>query len=334
MKKLFLLFILAAPLLFAQTNDVPPATVSTNAPEDSTNGLIVTAIDGYAARVDSTIVTYGEVRESVAPYIQQLMQKYKGKELAEHIQAAYLQARESLIEEALLKAETKTRGLSLPDSVIDDEVNRLIRERFDNDRALLTRALAERRMTFDEWKQEVRDQITLRVFYNQEISRRASVPEQAVRDEYERTQSDYFLPFKVKYSLILINKGTTPEDLAAKSKLAEDTLQKLRNGADFAAAAKEISEGEPDPSPWRETKDVREALRPALQKTSAGKISDLIETPNEFYIVKVEERREEGYIPFEDVQDSIKNKLLNAEKERLHDELIKTISAKHFVERY
>ncbi|MFA7257121.1 MAG: peptidyl-prolyl cis-trans isomerase [Kiritimatiellales bacterium] len=329
MKKLFLLFMLttpALPALFAQTNDVPKAAI--------TNGPLITAIDGYAARVDNHVITYGEVRESVAPFVQQLLQKYKGQELAERMQAAYLDARESLIEETLLKAETKTLGLSLPDKVVDDEVNRLIRERFNDNHTLLTRALASRRMTFDEWKQEVRDQITVRVFYNQEVIRRANVPAQAVRDEYERTKEEYFIPFKVKYSYILINKGKTDEDRAVKQKLAEDTLKKLHDGADFDALAKEFSEGETATSPWREPKDIREELRPALQKTPAGQISGLIETPDEFYIVKVEERREEGYVPFEEARQSIENKLLAAEQDRLHNELIKTLSAKHFIERY
>jgi parvulin-like peptidyl-prolyl isomerase len=327
MKKLFLLLALTAPALFAQTSDVPAAAVSTNGPR-------VTAIDGYAARVDSTVITYGEVRESVAPYIQQISRKYKGRELADRMQAAYIDGREALIEEALLKAETKARTLSLPDKVIDDEMARLIRERFNNDRALLTRALAARRMTFEEWKQEVRDQITLRVFYSQEVTRRASVSAQVVRAEYERTKEQYFIPFRVKYRFILINKGKTAEDLAAKRKQAEDTLQKLRDGADFDAVAKDISEGDLAGSPWRAPEDVREELRPALQKTSAGEISDLIETPGEFYIVKVTERREAAYTPFEEAQKAIEDKLLSAERDRLHDDLVKTISAKHFVERY
>ena len=326
MKKLFLLLALAAPVLFAQTNDVPMAAI--------TNGPRTTAVDGYAARVDSTVITYGEVRESIDPYIQQIMRKYKGRELAERIQAAYIDGREALIEEALLKAETKARGLSLPDKVVDDEVNRMIRERFNNDRALLARALASRRMTFDEWKQEIRDQVTLRIFYNQEITRRASVSTQAVRDEYEHNKEQYFIHFKVKYRFILINKGKTEEDLAAKQKLAEDTLQKLRDGADFDALAKDVSEGDLAISPWREPKDVREELRPALLKTPAGQVSDLIESPGEFYIVKIIERLEQGYVPFEQMQKNIEGKLLAAEKDRLHDALIKTITAKHFVERY
>jgi parvulin-like peptidyl-prolyl isomerase len=326
MKKILLFLLLVAPVLFAQTNEtLTPRT---------TNGPLVTAVDGYAARVDSTIITYGEVRESVGPYLQQISRKYKGKELAERIQAAYIDARESLIEEALLKAETKTLGVSLPEKVIDDEINRLIRERFNNDRALLSRALADRRMTFEEWKQEVTDQVTVRVFYSQEVNRRASVPAQAVQAEYDRTKADYFIPFRVKYRFILINKGKTEEDRAAKRKQAEDTLKKLRSGADFMAIAKEVSEGDVDDAPWRNPTDIREELRPALLKTPAGQISDLIETKGEFYIIKVAERREEGYTPFEAVQKTIETKLLNAEKDRLHDALIERLTTKHFIERY
>lgn len=327
MKKILLLLALTAPVLFAQTNETPAAEVSTNGP-------LITAIDGYAARVDNTVITCGEVRASAAPYVQQLMQHFKGQELAQRLQAAYLDAREALIEEALIKAETKTRGLSLPDKVIDDEVNRMIRERFNNDRAQLTRALAARRMTFEEWKQEIRDQITVQVFYNQEVTRRASVPPGAALAEYEKEKEQFFIPFKVRYRFILINKGKTDEDLAAKRKLAEDTLQKLRDGADFDTVAKEVSEGDTAISPWREPKDVREELRPALRNTPAGQVSDLVETPGEFYIIRVEERREEGYIPFEDVQKQIEAKLLEQERDRLHKALIDSISANHFIERY
>lgn len=326
MKKTTLLLVLAAPALFAQTNGTPAAA--------STNGPLITAVDGYAARVDSTVITYGEVRESVAPYLQQISRKYKGKELAERIQSAYLDARESLIEDALLKAETKTLGVSLPEKVTDDEVSRIIRERFKNDRALLSRALADRRMTFEEWKKEVTEQITIRVYHNQEVTRRANVSAQAVRDEYERSKADYFIPLRVKYHFILISKGKTEEDRAAKRKLAEDSLQKLRTGADFMTVAKEVSEGDIDDAPWRDPADIREELRPALLKTPVGQISDLIETPDLFYIIKVEERREEGFTSFEEAKKSIEEKLLEAERKRLNDELIARLSAKHFVERY
>ncbi|MBM4152338.1 MAG: hypothetical protein FJ220_02295 [Kiritimatiellaceae bacterium] len=326
MKKILLFFVLAASALFAQTNE--------NESVASTNGPVVTAIDGYAARVDSKVITYSEVRESAAPYVQKLMKAYKGRELAERIQATHIDAREALIEDELFKLETKDRGLTLSDKVLEDEINKHIRERFNNDRTLLVKALTARRMTMEEWRTEVSEKLTVRVFYNQEVTRRASVPETSVRAEYDKNLDQYFIPFKVRYQFIMISKGKTAEETAAKKKLAEDTLKKLQAGTPFNELAKAVSEGDLAVTAWRSPDDVHEQLRPALKETPAGQSSDLIETPSEFYIVNIVERREQGYTPFEEVQTKIKNKLLDAEKERLHKALIESIRVKHFIERY
>jgi parvulin-like peptidyl-prolyl isomerase len=189
-------------------------------------------------------------------------------------------------------------------------------------------------MTFDEWRLEVADQLTVRVFYNQEVTRRATVSATDVRKYYDDHRKDFFIPFKVKYRFILINKGKTDEDRAVKKQQVEDTLKKLRDGADFNTVAKEVSEGDTDEVPWRELQDIRPEFHTALKETPAGGISSIIETRDEYYIVKVEERREEGYTPFEDVREPIENKLLQTERDRLHKELIERLTAKHFVERY
>ncbi len=325
MKKIFLLFYFVAVSLFAQTN--------ISSKTEGSHSVQVTPIDGYAARVNNTIITYGKVRENAAAYLRQLPQQ-PSQELNRQIQQAYIQSRELLIEEALLQEEADTLGLVLPPEVIEKEINQLILERFGNDRALLAQALASRRMTFDEWEKDVASQFTTQVFYSQEVIRYANVSSQAVLDEYEKSKENYVIPLKIKYRFILINKGETDEDHAVKKEQAEKTLQTLRDGADFAVVAKEISEGNTDDIPWRELNDVNKDLRPALCNTSAGQISDLIETDNEYYIIKVEERREEGLIPFEELRDSIHARLLRADQDRLHDELIKRLSAKHFVERY
>ncbi len=322
MKNVLNLLLLTTATLFAQTNEGP----------------LITAIDGYAAQVGSTIITYGEIRENVAPFMPQLLQQYKGDELAQQIQNLYMETREALIEETLIKEETRELGLALPPSAIDEEVNRLIRERFNDDRTLLTRALAARRMTFDEWREGIADQITLRVYYSQEITRRASVSKEALRTAYEENKESLLIPFNVKFRAILINKGSTDEDRAVKKQQAEAVLKKLRDGADFSETAKEVSEGiradDGGAFPWGDPKDIREELRPALYNVAAGQISDLIETDDEFYIIKVEERREEGTVPFEDVREQIETQLLRIEQDRLHKELIERLAKRHFVKRY
>ena len=322
MKKIILVLSLIAATLFAQTNEGP----------------IITAIDGYAARVDNTVITYSEIRESVAPYMQQLFQRYEGEELAQHIQETMLAARESLIEEALIQEEAKSLGLALPPAAIQEEADRLIREQFDNNRTYFNQALAARRMTYTEWLDDVSDQITLRLYYNREVIRRASVSKEAIREAYEQHKEEFFIPFKVKFSAILINKGTSEEDRAVKKQQANDVLQKLRDGADFAETAKEVSEGiradDGGAFPWSDPKDIREELRPALRSVATGEISDLIETDDEFYIIKIEERREEGYVPFDDVREQIERQLLALDQKRLHEELMERLSKRHVVIRY
>jgi parvulin-like peptidyl-prolyl isomerase len=319
MKKVLLFLVFTASTLFAQTNSEP----------------VITSIDGYAARVNNRIITYGDIRESVAPVVQQLFQRYQGEELAQQLQALYLQGRETLIDEALIQEEAKSRELVLPPDVIDDEIQTNIQSRFDGDRTLLNRALAERRMTLNEWRAEISDRLIMQVYYNQEILRKVHVAQEAVQAEYDRIkEKDLYIPFRVKYRFILINKGKTEEEQDVKRNQAESVLQKLRDGVDFAVVAEEVSEGDTSLSPWRDPADVKEVLRPALQNTPAGEISDLIDADSVFYIIQVESRQEEGYVPLEKVRDQIEDKLYAQERERLHKQLIERLTARHYVKRY
>lgn len=318
MKKLPLLLIFAAGALFAQTNSAP----------------VTSTIDGYAARVNRRIITYGEIRDTITPILEQLARAYQGEELAGQVRALYLKGRETLIEKALIKEEARIQGLTLLPKVIDDEMAAIIREKFDNDRTLFNKVLAEKRMTLEEWRAEMSDRLVARVFYGREVLRHVNISEEDVAAKYEEIKEQFYIPFRVKYHYILINKGTTEEDQAVKKKQAENTLQKLRNGADFGALAEEVSEGDPDLSPWRDPADVKEVLRPALRETPAGSFSDLIETDSVYYIVGVESRQEEGYAPLEKVGPAIRTRLGEAKHQELHKEFIDRIAPKHYVERY
>jgi parvulin-like peptidyl-prolyl isomerase len=325
MKKLILFFVLSASALFAQTNS---ATDGANAASRGT------VIDGYAARVDSHIITYGDIRARIEPLIQQAAQQFGPRELELQIQAMFKDGREALIGEALIVEEIKRNGFQLPDHVVDDEIQTITRNNFEGSRAKLIKALMTRRMTFDEWRTEIGQQLTMRIYYNQEVLQKVAVSDEDVRDEYERVKAGLRIPFRVKYRYILINKGATEEEQAVKRQQAEGTLKKLQAGADFSVVAKAVSEGNSDISPWRDPEDVKEEMRPALYSTAAGQISDLIEGEKVFYIIRVESRQEEGYEPFKNVSEQIRASLTEKERQRLHGEMVDRLSAKHYVERF
>ncbi len=292
-------------------------------------------IDGYAAKVNDRVITRGEVREAMAPILPEIYRQFQGAQLEEELEKAFRQAREGLIERALIMEAFKARGGSIPDQYVEEEIKRTISQQFKGDAALFEQVLAEQKKTRAEYMEVLREQMAVGMMTNEEVSRRARVTPEQIRLEYEKNKETYFISEKMKYSVIVLNKGETPEDQQVKMQEARRVRQKLLDGADFAATAKEVSEGsraaEGGAFPWMQPKDVREELRGVLESLPAGEISDIVETDSQLYILKVDARRQPGYKPFDEVRQEIKTALTAKERDRLKARWIERLRANNYV---
>ncbi len=332
MEKLLTLILFAsAATVMAQTNLV----VQTNAPAQTRS----IDIDGYAAKVNSRIITIGEVRDAMAPMLPELYRTYQGEQLEQALQNAFKQALNELVEQALILEAFKDRGGQIPDQYVNDEVHRIINERFKGDEALFEQALASQKTSRSEYMDNLREQMIVGMMVNEEVSQRARVTPEQVRDYYNaHKEQDYFIPEEMKYSVIVLNKGETPEEQTVKLTEAQSIRQKLLEGADFAETAKAVSEGsratEGGAFPWMKPKDARPELQETLKTQPAGQISKIIETDSQLYIVKLEARRQSAYKSFDDVRDEIKNALQAKERERLRVRWIERLKAESYVKIY
>jgi parvulin-like peptidyl-prolyl isomerase len=322
-KKPFLsmLLIVSTGLVAAQTNTLrQPAFV---------------AIDGYAAKVNDRVITRGEVREAMASILPDIYRTFQGAQLEEELEKAFKQTRDELVERALIMEAYKARGGQIPDQYVNDEINRIINERFKGDRALFEQVLAEQKKTREEYMDSIRERMAVGWMMNEEVARRARITPEQVRDEYEANLERYYIPEKVKYSLIALNKGTTKEEKAVKREEAESIRKRLLEGADFAETAREVSEGsranEGGAFPWMQPKDVRSELRETLAALPAGEISEVVETAEQLYIVKIEARRQAGHKSFDEVRADIKNDLTARERERLRKRWIEHLKQTNYV---
>lgn len=303
----------------------------TNAPKEP----VSIQIDGYAARVNDKIITRSEVRELLAPLLPELYRTYQGAQLEEELQKAYAKARDELVERALIMEAFKVRGGQIPDEYVNEEINRIINDRFKGDRALFEQTLTEQKKTRTDYMEMIRERMAVGMMMNEEVTRRARITPEQVREAYETNKDLYFIPDKVKYSVILLNRGATEEEHAVKHEEAESIRQRLVDGADFGKTATEVSEGsratEGGSYPWMQPKDVRPELRETLETLPAGEISDIIETDSGFYIVKVEARRQAAYKTFDEVRSDIKADLTSKERERLKNRWIEHLKAINYV---
>ena len=295
-------------------------------------------IDGYAARVNDRVITQGDIREAMAPVLQELRRTYQGATLEEEAKKAYKKALDELIERALIMEAFDARGGQIPDQYVNDEIKRMVNDRFKGDEALFEQLLSEQKKTRIEYMATLREQMAVGMMIGEEVTRRARVTPAQVKAEYETHKERFFIPEKVEYSVILLNKGTTAEDQAVKRQEAESILQRLAEGADFGTVAKELSEGsraaDGGKFPWMQPKDVRPELREMLKTLPAGEVSGIIEANTELYIVKVHARRQSGYKDFDEVRQAIKTALNAKERDRLKKRWIDRLKESNYVKIY
>jgi peptidyl-prolyl cis-trans isomerase SurA len=295
-------------------------------------------LDGYAAKVHDRVITVGDVLKVLEPVERQLRQKASGLEFEKQMEEAYEQALEALIERALVVDDFEQRGGTLPDTAVDSRIEETIRNKFRNDRVAFQKALEEEGLTFDEWRAELRAQIIVSVMRDREVDSKVAVSPREVREAYERDIARYRVPEQVELRMIRISRGRTPEELEVKRRQMEDVRRRILAGEDFGAVAQAVSEGTKASVGgywgWVEPESRREELAEAMACLEPGEVSDLVETEEDLYLIRIEARREEHVIPFETVRDEIQETLRKERAKILYDEWMQRLKKRAFIRKF
>jgi peptidyl-prolyl cis-trans isomerase C len=123
-------------------------------------------------------------------------------------------------------------------------------------------------------------------------------------------------PEAIRASHVLLRaQKDAPADQAKAAKAkAEEVDAKAKKGDDFAALAKEFSQ---DPGSAQNGGDLgffsKGQMVPEFEKAAwglkKGEVSDVVQTDYGFHVIKVTDRRAEGYAPIEEVRPQIKEYL-------------------------
>lgn len=140
---------------------------------------------------------------------------------------------------------------------------------------------------------------------------------------YYRRHLDMFetkAKVKAAHILLRVAKGADADTRQKQRELAEELLKKLRQGADFAKLARTYSEDKGTAKNGGELGyfgrgTMIGSFEDAAFKLQPGQLSNVVETPFGFHIIKVEESIEAGVKPLVDVIDEVKTGLV-VEKSR------------------
>jgi peptidyl-prolyl cis-trans isomerase C len=218
-------------------------------------------------------------------------------------------ALESLIDRELLYQASGKEGIKVSDQEVQQQMD-TIKKRFPTEKAF-QEALGKTNLTDQQLKTQIRKGVAVQSLVENKIAADIIVSEAEEKSFYDNNRQLFKRPEEVKASHILIKveSGASAEKKEAAQKKIESVQQKVKAGQDFGELAKKYSEGPSAPSGgdlgyFRKGQMVK-PFEEAAFALSAGDVSDIVETPFGYHLIKVADHRSPQDLPFTDVQKDI-----------------------------
>jgi len=280
-------------------------------------------LDGVAAYVNQSKITISEVMNEVrrSP-IDQIPESQREQRLREMYQVALV----GMIDRHLILDAAKKQKVQLQPWAVNARVREILVNNFDNDEAKLNVVLADRKITKEEWRQTLEQDMLLSAMRYQNVEKRINITPGEVRAEYEANKNRYRTESAVSVSMIVLDPPEKETDGTVAARAAQISAE-LKEGKSFAELARKYSKDSKAATggSWGKVnpEDVfRKELSEALAKLKAGEVSPLIELGSYGYILRKDDQQDVRLLTFEEAQPYAEGRLKIAKAEQLYKEWI------------
>jgi peptidyl-prolyl cis-trans isomerase C len=246
-------------------------------------------------------------------------------------------ALDELIVQELAYQQAAKAGTAVPAREVRAEFDRL-RQRYGAER--FDRSLRESGLTRQQYLKRLERRLTLERMVRSKVVGPSRLGPAALRAYYNRNLKKFERPERVRTRLILV--GVEPQAKPELERKAKEKIERLyselKAGKDFAALAREHSED------FYKVKggDVgwmhRGAMDPEFEGLAftlpVGEVSRPFRTPYGYNLLKVEAREPARLMPFEEVQDKLKQELEEKRFAEIRDAWVKELRKGAKVEVY
>ncbi|HEA46893.1 MAG TPA: hypothetical protein ENH97_00585 [bacterium] len=251
---------------------------------------------GIVARVNGEPITLEEFNKALLPYSPS----------KEEIPGLKRRVLDQLIEKRLKLQEARRLGLR----VTDEELNQRIKETMSSyPKSEFVTFLAKEGITFEKWKNGVRENILLEKLITFQVYLPLKVSEKEITAYYQGHQDQFKEPKKFRIRQILVENQAE----------AEEILKALGKGEGFEELARKRSLS-PDKERggdmgYFSTEEMLAEWEEAVGKLSPGEVSYPVESPYGWHIFKLEKVLPPRMVSLKEARKKIKEKLLLERRE-------------------
>jgi parvulin-like peptidyl-prolyl isomerase len=232
----------------------------------------------------------------------------------EGIDTVKKEALDRLILQELAYQKARSTGLQAPQENVDAAMANL-KENVGGEEGY-KQLLEKEQVTEQELRTQVERSLTLERIFAQEVYGKVTIPEDELKNAYEKEKGNYIRPEKVSVVDVFFAGKEGDDSLAGKAETARAKILQDKNR-----------------DPWRLVLDgtfiVRNyelrtgkdrELREEAKKLKTDGISGVVKAPDGFHIIKLREYSPERQLTFDEVKGSLENRLrAPAQEKRLRE---------------
>lgn len=291
-------------------------------------------LDGVAARVDSSIITVGDVMAELRRHPDARDLNASGNET--EMQALYRAALNTLIERRLILKSAAAKKMEIPEWVIDNQIREIVHDMFGGDMNKLEEELARSKIPMTEYRGTIKEDVIIRGMRQQMVEQYVSASPSAMQKEYREHPERYRLEPKATVRVILLKPPSAGDGLPSVKSRGTQILEEIAAGKSFSDLAVMYSADShaKDGGLWKDV-NPEEAFRPEIAaeiaKLKVGMVSEMIDLDGWGFIVKKESEVSAKEMSFADAYDKIAWNVRNAAAKKAYDEWIARLKEDSFI---
>jgi len=303
-------------------------------------------VDGVAAVVNTEVITFSQVRELTAARERALFtaardrnsgQTLSNEELVSQVKEARLGALKDLIDRQIILQEFKKQGYKIPDRVVEERIQTIIREEFGGDRSAFIKTLEAQGYTIGKFREVEREKIMVQALRQKNMRADVVIPPQKIEEYYQANREEWSSPEQIKLRMLVL-RGKEDDTGSSQKAVAEEIRQKVLGGAPFDRMAQMYSEDDTRDRGgdwgWIDRKTLNPELTSTAFKLKAGAVSEPLEIGNSVYLLYVEARKNQAYKPLVEVRAEIENRLRQVERQRSQERWLNSLRQKAYVKMF
>ncbi len=291
-------------------------------------------IDGLVAQVNESYITVSDVLAQLEPLRNRMARLHSGRELKERLRSAFEQITEELIDRELVLDAYEKQDRQLPEVLIDERAHEIIREVFEGDRNELMNELAAAHMTYEQWRESIREQMIISFMQRMKIDQNINVSPLEVEEFYNENREQFTEDRRADVSMIFL-QGRSEESLDSRIKSVKKAIE---SGRSFAEVAREYSDGSRADSggDWGrvELENLRSELQSAIEALEPGEVSEPVRLENGVFFVKLKQLIGGEPLLLTEVRDQIRERIERDKRKRLYDAWISSLKEKAVIKKW